>query len=64
MKVQVKSLDNKKVKDLDLPEAVFGYPYKEHLIHVVVEAYRASQRAGTHKTKSTGEVRGSGTNGP
>lgn len=59
MKVSVKNLENKVVKEIDLPEEIFGYPYKEHLIHVVVEAYRAAQRAGTHKTKRRGEVRGS-----
>ncbi len=60
MKITVKNLQNKKVKDLDLPEAVFGYPYKEHLIHTAVQAYLASQRAGTHKTKTRSEVAGSG----
>jgi len=59
MKVSVKNLDNEVVKEIDLPEEVFGYPYNEHLIHVVVEAYRAGQRAGTHKTKRRGEVSGS-----
>jgi len=60
MKVEVKNLNNEVVRQLDLPDEVFGYPYKEHLIHVVVEAYRASLRAGTHKVKNRGEV--SGTN--
>ena len=59
MKIAVKNLDNEKVKEIDLPEEIFDYPYKEHLIHVVVEAYRAARRAGTHKTKRRGEVRGS-----
>jgi large subunit ribosomal protein L4 len=60
MKVEVKNLNNEVVRQLDLPDEVFGYPYKEHLIHVVVEAYRAGLRAGTHKVKNRGEV--SGTN--
>ncbi len=60
MKITVKNLKNKKVKDLELPEAVFGYPYKEHLIHTAVQAYLAAQRAGTHKTKIRSEVAGSG----
>ena len=60
MKVEVKNLSNEVVRQLDLPDEVFGYPYKEHLIHVVVEAYRAGLRAGTHKVKNRGEV--SGTN--
>jgi len=60
MKVEVKNLSNEVVRQLDLPDEVFGYPYKEHLIHVVVEGYRAGLRSGTHKVKSRGEV--SGTN--
>jgi large subunit ribosomal protein L4 len=60
MKVEVKNLSNEVVRQLDLPDEVFGYPYKEHLIHVVVEGYRAALRSGTHKVKNRGEV--SGTN--
>jgi large subunit ribosomal protein L4 len=60
MKITVKSLGNRDVKDIELPEEVFGVPFKEHLIHTVVRANRAAQRAGTHKTKSRSEVSGSG----
>jgi large subunit ribosomal protein L4 len=60
MKIAVKSLANKKLKDIELPESVFGYPYKEHLIHLAVQSYLAAARAGTHKAKGRGEVAGSG----
>lgn len=60
MKIAVKNLQNKKVKDIDLPDVVFDYPYKEHLIHTAVQAYLASQRRGTHHTKLRSEVSGSG----
>ena len=60
MKVAVKNLDNKKVGELDFPDEVFGYPYKEHLIHSAVVSYLAAQRSGTHKTKTRKEVAGSG----
>jgi len=60
MKITVKNLQNKKVKEIELPESISAYPYKEHLIHTAVQAYLAGQRAGTHKTKSRGEVHGSG----
>jgi large subunit ribosomal protein L4 len=60
MKIAVKNFENKTVRELDLPEDVFSYPYKEHLIHTVVQAYLASLRAGTHKTKVRSEVSGSG----
>jgi large subunit ribosomal protein L4 len=60
MKVAVKTLNNKKVRDLELPEEVFGYPFKEHLVHSAVVSYLAAQRQGTHKTKGRSEVRGGG----
>jgi large subunit ribosomal protein L4 len=50
----------KAVKDIELPEAVFDYPYKEHLVHEAVEAVRAAARPGTHATKTRDEVSGSG----
>jgi large subunit ribosomal protein L4 len=59
MKLQVFSLDNKKVKQVEVPEGVFTYPYKEHLIHLAVVAVRAGWRAGTHKAKNRSDVRGS-----
>lgn len=60
MKIAVKNLDNETLREVELPEQVFGYPYKEHLIHEVVVALRAAQRAGSHKTKGRAEVKGSG----
>lgn len=60
MKLTVKNFDNQSVREIDLPDSVFAYPYNAHLIHVAVESYRASQRAGTHKTKTRAEVSGSG----
>jgi large subunit ribosomal protein L4 len=60
MKVPVKNLKNEKVGDFELPEAVFEYPYKEHLIHEAVQAVLAARRRGTHKTKTRSEVSGSG----
>jgi len=60
MKIAVKNLQNKKVKEIDLPEIVFDYPYKEHLIHTAVQAYLASRRSGSHSTKNRAEVAGSG----
>ncbi len=39
---------------------MFGYPYKQHLIHEAVQAYLAGLRRGTHKVKNRSEVSGSG----
>ena len=60
MKIAVKNLDNKQVREIEVPEEIFSYPYKEHLIHEAVQAYLAGQRRGTHKTKTRAEVSGSG----
>ena len=58
--LDVKDWNNKKVGSVDLPDEIFGYPYKEHLIHEAVRNYLASLRQGTHKTKTRSEVSGSG----
>lgn len=60
MKIAVRNLSNETVGQVELPETVFGYPYKEHLIHLAVEAVRAARRSGTVKTKVRSEVSGSG----
>ena len=58
--VDIKDWNNKKVGSVDLPDEIFGYPYKEHLIHEAVRNYLASLRQGTHKVKNRSEVSGSG----
>lgn len=58
--IDVRDLDNRKVGSVELPEELFRYPYKRHLIHEAVRNYRAGLRAGTHKTKARSEVSGSG----
>ncbi|MFA6955300.1 MAG: 50S ribosomal protein L4 [Thermoanaerobaculia bacterium] len=58
--IEVKDSKNQKVGSVDLPGEVFAYPFKEHLVHEAVRNYRASLRAGTHKTKVRSEVSGSG----
>lgn len=60
MKIAVKNFDNQQVREIELPEEIFGYPYKQHLIHEAVQAYLAAQRRGTHKVKTRSEVSGSG----
>lgn len=58
--IDLKDLKNQKVGSIDLSDDIFGYPYKEHLVHEAVRNYMASHRAGTHKTKTRAEVAGSG----
>jgi len=60
MKIAVKNFDNQQVREIELPEEIFAYPYKQHLIHEAVQTYLAGLRRGTHKTKTRSEVSGSG----
>jgi large subunit ribosomal protein L4 len=56
--IPVRDWDNKTLRTLELDEAVFGYPLKEHLIYEAVCAYQAAGRSGTHKIKNRSEVSG------
>jgi large subunit ribosomal protein L4 len=56
----VVNVKGQKVGELALSDAVFGVESKEGLLHEAVVAYLASQRAGTHDTKTRGEVSGGG----
>jgi large subunit ribosomal protein L4 len=58
--IDIKNWDNKTVGSVDLPDDIYGYPYKEHLVHEAVRNYLAGIRQGTHKTKTRSEVSGSG----
>jgi len=59
-KVDVVDLNNQKVGEVDLADAVFGAEVKEALLYEAVRQYQASQRSGAHKTKTRHEVSGSG----
>jgi len=58
--VDIRDLKNKKLGSVELPDEIFGYPYKEHLIHEAVRNHLAALRRGTHKTKARSDVSGSG----
>src|ERR1700753_290797 len=60
MQIAIRSFNNRQLREIEVPESVFGYPYNEHLIHEAVQAYLAGRRRGTHKTKTRAEVSGSG----
>ena len=60
VKIKVRNIKNKEVSELELPEAIFDYPLKEHLIYEAVKNYNANQRQGTACTKTRSEVSGSG----
>ena len=47
-------------REIQVPEEIFGVPYRQDLIHEAVRCYAANQRLGTHSTKRRDEVSGSG----
>ncbi len=59
MKLQVTTLENKKAGEIELDEGVFGLPTRKDILARVVNWQLAKRRAGTRKTKSRGEVKGS-----
>ena len=58
--VEVKNLEGQKVKDLELADEVFAAKPNTSLLWEATKAYLASQRRGTHSTKSRDEVSGGG----
>ncbi|MCP2519784.1 50S ribosomal protein L4 [Candidatus Aminicenantes bacterium AC-335-B20] len=58
--LEVVDVRKNKVGEMALPDEVFSYPVKEHLIYEAVINYRANQRRGTACTKTRGEVSGGG----
>ncbi len=60
--VEVRNPTGKVVeKKRELPAPIFEAPVNTALMHQVVVASLAAQRAGTHATKTRGDVRGGGT---
>ena len=58
MKIEVNSLDNKKIKDIDLEKHIFGLELKEEIIYRMVRYQLAKRRSGNHKTKGISEISG------
>ena len=59
-KVDVLDINNTKVGEVELSDAVFAAPVNEDLLYEAVRNYMANQRRGTAKTKTRHEVAGSG----
>jgi len=60
MKVDVFDMEGKKVKQVELPAAVFEAPINVDLMHQAYTRQMANARLGTHNTKTRGEVAGGG----
>jgi large subunit ribosomal protein L4 len=58
--VDVVDLNNQKVGEVELADAVFGAEVNQDLLYEAVRHYLAGKRAGTHKVKTRHEVAGSG----
>ena len=56
MKTKVLTLDSKPAGEIELSDAVFGLEPRTDLIQRVVLWQLAKRRAGTHKTKTRGEI--------
>lgn len=59
-KLDVYNLNNEKVSEIELSDAILGYPVNKILIHEVVKMQLANKRQGTHSTKTKGKVSGGG----
>jgi large subunit ribosomal protein L4 len=56
----VVSLSRQQVGTVDVPAPLVAGPVRSHLLYEMVKSQRASWRAGTHATKTRGEVSGGG----
>ena len=59
MKISVVGIDGKEKRKLDLDDSVFGLEPNMAVLHQAYVTQRANQRAGTVKTKTRAEVKGS-----
>jgi large subunit ribosomal protein L4 len=58
--VQVQGVDGTVLGERELPDELFDAPVNVPVMHQVVVAGMAAKRAGTHSTKTRGEVSGGG----
>src|SRR5438270_7159312 len=58
--VEVRDVQGSGLRQRDLPSELFDAPVNVPVMHQVVVAGAAAQRAGTHSTKTRGEVSGGG----
>jgi large subunit ribosomal protein L4 len=60
MKVDVVDIAGKKLREVELPSAIFEAPINVDLMHQAYVRQMANARLGTHETKVRGEVAGGG----
>ena len=59
-KIDVYSIEGKKVQEIELKDEIFGIVPNEAVVHSVLVNFLANQRQGTQNTKTRSEVRGGG----
>ncbi len=55
LKLNVRNINNEEVSKVEVPEDVFDYPLREHLVYEAVKNFRANQRSGNASTKTRGK---------
>jgi large subunit ribosomal protein L4 len=60
LSVTLRSQRNEPLGEIELPPAAFRSPARRHLLYETVKMQLANRRAGTHATKTRGDVRGGG----
>ena len=60
MKVDVKDMQGKKIKEVELPAAIFDSPINIDLLHQAYVRQISNAHLGTHDTNTRGEVSGGG----
>ena len=60
MLLPLKDMAGKQLGDIEVSDAVFAAPVRTTLMHQALVRQLANKRAGTHKVKTRGEVRGGG----
>ncbi|MCL2756546.1 MAG: 50S ribosomal protein L4 [Coriobacteriia bacterium] len=58
--IDIKDMGGEKVGTTELSDAIFGITPNIHVMHEVVRSQLAARRAGTHETKTRGNVSGGG----
>ena len=58
MKQEVKSFDDKVLKEISLDKSIFGLEPKDTIIHRMIRYQLSKKRSGIHKTKGISEISG------
>ena len=58
MKKELVNFENKKIKDIDINDNVWGVKVLPDIIHQYIRYQNAKSRQGSHKTKTRSEVNG------